>query len=121
MTLGKEAVSILRRVKRHILVEPKRIAMAYWRLNKDETPYAPEKGWPKCGTVACIGGWVETLYRQDHKRSQFKSARDILRISYDQANDLFHKMTLVDVNNQQTPTHARQVAKHIDAFIAKYR
>jgi hypothetical protein len=74
--LTPASIRALRRIKAHILQEPKRFAMGFWSWQKAESPYPkPPSGpnaWnggnpyeaqsvPQCGTVACIGGWSELL------------------------------------------------------------
>jgi len=119
MKLTAKAVRLLRRVQRHILAEPKRVDMSIWRLKKDETFGCPRRGFPTCGTVACIGGWTEELYREKHPRSR-KDAGEILGISYDEKDDLFFDHRLMYTSNGQTIAHARAVAAHIDRFIEKH-
>lgn len=47
-----EAVRLLRRVKKHILEEPRRFDMKDWVESSTVSP---------CGTVACIAGWTLLL------------------------------------------------------------
>lgn len=47
--LSKKAVNLLRRVKAHIIEEPRRLAMESWVQVSSEAP---------CGTAACIAGWA---------------------------------------------------------------
>ena len=56
--LTKEAKQLLRRVKKHILEEPR-------RLNMDTLGCRvySEDG-PPCGTVACIAGWTAVLTKK---------------------------------------------------------
>jgi len=114
MKLSREAVTLLRKVKRHILAEPKRIAMRVWRTDKPAyiRPYKLKV--PPCGTVACIGGWVEVLSKTT------KEAWDILGLADAQQAELFFDYELQRAPRQQTPAHARAVADHIDRFIEKY-
>lgn len=53
---GKEGdamnVKLLRKVKKHILEEPKRLMMGDWVTETKKSP---------CGTAACIGGWAVIL------------------------------------------------------------
>lgn len=48
-------VKLLRRIKRHILEEPKRFDMTFIRNPLDGLG---KKLIPECGTVCCIGGWA---------------------------------------------------------------
>lgn len=47
-----EAVRLLRRVKKHILEEPRRLDMSDWVETSKVSP---------CGTTACIAGWTLLL------------------------------------------------------------
>jgi hypothetical protein len=56
--VGTKGARLLRKVAKHILAEPK-------RYNQNDiisrgTPGQPYSDWnyPACGTVACIGGWI---------------------------------------------------------------
>lgn len=63
-------VKLLRRIKRHILAQPKRFLMSHsiikansqkeWRGNIQWAPEA-SKIRPPCGTAACIAGWAVLL------------------------------------------------------------
>lgn len=49
-------VELLRKVKKHILEEPKRLYMtSYMNFRKKDKIGRP---FPKCGTTACIAGWA---------------------------------------------------------------
>lgn len=65
-------VRLLRKVKKHILEEPKRLLMTYWRVNKKtdgrESLPGNHAGFASCGTAACIAGWAWTL---EHPRKRF--------------------------------------------------
>lgn len=119
-TLKVDAVRMLRKVKRHILAEPKRIGMNYWCIKGDEVVKEGLKV-PACGTVACIGGWLETLYATEHRKA--KTAFQILGMLGDYggpAYNFFYNSRLM-AQKPQTVAHARVVAKHIDQFIAEHR
>lgn len=60
-------VELLRKVKRHILAEPKRLVMSeglvYGTAGETYSPSAAynepdDLPFPKCGTVGCIAGWT---------------------------------------------------------------
>jgi len=114
--LSRKAVTLLRKVKQHILEDPERIAMGVWRI--EERGIANRYGLeiPSCGTVACIAGWTEILSRQPPSHE----ASDILGITDEQSGELFYDRPLLQAHNEQTPAHARTVADHIDRFIEKY-
>lgn len=113
MKLSKDAVELLRRVEQHILANPERIAMGCWRVEGKRTELWGLKV-PECGTVACIGGWVEMLSEKTGL------AESLLGIGGYQSWELFFKSKLVNASNQQTLAHAIAVSKHIDKFIKKY-
>jgi len=50
-------VKLLRKVKKHILEEPKRLYMSdYIKVESEHHLYG--RGYAKCGTAACIAGWT---------------------------------------------------------------
>lgn len=57
---------LLRKVKKHILEEPKRLAMIHWskrglpgtQLKSEGWGEEPTRTFPPCGTVGCIAGWA---------------------------------------------------------------
>lgn len=58
MKLTKVGEKRLRAVRAHILEEPRRLAMAIFRLDREDSPdYV--SSWPACGTVGCIAGWLD--------------------------------------------------------------
>lgn len=70
--LTPRAISLLRKVAEHILEEPRRLNMNYWRrpLGSSEGKIYQarmENGeWrelpsPPCGTIGCIKGWADEL------------------------------------------------------------
>lgn len=128
-TLTPAAVKMLRRVQRLILAEPKRIAMRLWYTHEKYHPLDLVRGYPKCGTVGCIGGWVDVLALGGPKKAAVarvrvsiinSTARSTLGITLEQASELFYDGDLTGARNQQTLAHAQAVARHIDRFIEKY-
>ncbi len=101
MALTKEAKTILRKVAKHILAEPKRLNMADWIIRKripkqkQHDGFAgniKEYGFARCNTAACIAGWIMLLY--DGKNADAVSAsiraREILGLDlYTGGHDLF--------------------------------
>lgn len=71
--LKRETVRLLRRVKKHILEEPKRLYMRDWAHLKSGA------GAPKCGTVGCIAGWAHLL---THKKEIGTSQVDDIHEGY---------------------------------------
>jgi hypothetical protein len=90
-------VSLLRKVQAHILEEPRRYEQNTTII--EGTPgkvMFPDYGGydlivPSCGTIACIGGWVQLLgmKRPFHFFDQSRAAK-LLGIRSDQAHRLFN-------------------------------
>lgn len=67
-TVGAKGARLLRKVAKHILEEPARYEQNVWlRLgvpgkvtNLEHIDNAPTE-FPACGTIACLGGWVNQL------------------------------------------------------------
>ncbi len=119
--LSPKAIKLLHKVKRHILEEPKRISMGVWiclDARRDGFLTVSE-----CNTIGCIGGWTEMLGGRFDKLSDNygSTAVEILGLNMHQRRTLFFDSRLCHAKSQQTPSHARAVAKHIDRFIARYR
>jgi len=62
-TKTKLNVTLLRKVMKHILEEPRRLRQSEWLAKKGDAYYkhVPRKERPPCGTVACIAGWAVEL------------------------------------------------------------
>lgn len=116
--LNLYAIRMLKKVRRMILAEPKRMTMLHWFHTRDDG----EQGirYPACGMVGCIGGWIEELHRRAHPRSSL-SATNLLNLPDDLATELFFDHRLVYAREHQTKRYAEAVAAHIDRFIEKYR
>jgi hypothetical protein len=119
-------VPLLRKVKKHILAEPRRLEMNNWAVNVDEEE-AP------CGTQACIAGWAVILGKgltNNKKREKYidranthysmnfwhNTARKLLGLTQDQAYNLFQIHT-----NQRGQSGAIFMAKKIDELIEENR
>ena len=50
-------VPLLRKIKRHIQEEPRRLKMRFWGRKVDPLG----RGKPPCGTQACLAGWAVLL------------------------------------------------------------
>lgn len=77
MALTKKAVRRLEAVIECIKEEPKRLSMADWGTvynikSKNFKEQAREDDLPKCGTVACIAGWVVLL---ENRKKRLTAAR----------------------------------------------
>jgi len=86
----KETARLLRRIQKHILKEPHRLAMRSWAAPSQEV---------RCGTVGCIAGWAVMLTTPRVQKSvkvgmnNFNWAflgRRALRIGDKRAHVLFH-------------------------------
>ena len=116
---AKNAYDLLKDVRKVILEEPLRYDQTRSLVNKLYSPL--QVRFPTCNTIGCRAGWVVVL-----KRSRpftifncWAEARDILGLTYDQADNLF---TMFAVPHEpQTKAHAQAGAKGITAFIRKYK
>jgi len=117
---AKTAYGLLSEVAALALAEPKRIDMSRWVCREGspsqyEWDYvAPLRGYPACGTVGCIGGWVDTLTRK-----KVGDAYDTLGLGLDAGNELFMPPWWAD-RDTQSRAHARKVVAHIRKFQKKY-
>jgi hypothetical protein len=100
------AYELLDDIKALALEEPKRISMDTWRSSEGRL------GVPPCGTVGCIGGWVEALVKQ------FAPARHTLGLDDTQTKQLFFDDNLCNLGliEGQTARHARRIVTHINRF-----
>ncbi len=120
---AKTAFGLLSEVRKLIIDEPKRYDQTAW-LYRDGDPQlveVPSLGYPKCGTVACVAGWVATLAspsRFDYVNAA-AIACDVLGLNENQEDELFNGGAVRGA--RQTPTHAKSGAKHIAKFQKKYR
>lgn len=115
---AKTAYGLLSEVVAIITAEPMRLDMNDWlshRGKHDDAWNSPPKGYPVCGTVGCIGGWVDTL-----KGRECGAATEILGLSDTQEHRLFMPSGLMNMQ-PQTLAHARATVKHIRMFQKKYR
>lgn len=114
---AKTAYGLLSEIAALAIAEPKRMLMSEWKITLEtvtEEGIQPKGGFPACGTVGCIGGWVETL------KPSSPGAGLVLGLSVLQEDDLFFG-DLCSAPNQQTAKHAHAVARHIRRFQKKYR
>lgn len=96
---NKMNVKLLRKVKRHILEEPKRLDMNTFVSRR--MSWRPEEERPECGTVACVAGWAVLLDRIDKGKGLPRrvdnsfymrvalNAGALLGLSYEESNRLF--------------------------------
>lgn len=123
---------LLLKVKAAILEEPRRLDIWDWQRREvgDNSP--------ACGTVGCIAGWADILYRTGGDTSPAaiaaceivvdgvqERARLAVGLTRDQAEWLFHPdggwpfdlHTLLEYTERGTAEHASVVASAIDRFI----
>jgi hypothetical protein len=81
-TKRKLNVRLLRRIKKHILEEPRRFWMGWWVV-----PNVPGQHPAPCGTTACIAGWAAILGKR--REPNYHNGRRALRLNERQANSLF--------------------------------
>lgn len=145
MKTQKINVPLLRKVQAAILEEPRRLNMWRWVERHDPEQYG--KNAPPCGTVACIAGWSMLFNKSKAKEAQairkrvattmegvmqghndraIKAGIRVLRITKDQAGELFFVGGWPDKYQDQwdrakSPrAYARVAARRIDAFIRQY-
>ena len=118
-------VKLLRKIKRHILEEPRRFAMGLWHIERQPgrtidgcvnyyfspNKFESEQKVPSCGTVACIGGWAEIFGGRDEAA---KLRRNGKLLSVRQ----WPKAFLVRYEKARTPrARARIAAERIEHYI----
>jgi len=90
-------VKLLRKVAEYILAEPKRFFMpdfVRWkesrldRLRNKHDGKIIDRPFPRCGTAACIGGWV-CILSDKKETADSEVAAELLQINKDQAERLF--------------------------------
>jgi hypothetical protein len=125
-------VKLLRKVKKHILEEPRRLAMGYFVQRKDgltqtvfesEARDGDEYPFAKCGTAACIAGWTVLLTDQTQEWQIEQNAIRLLEIDGREAQRLFYVHSWPEklrnkYHNLKTPAaRANVAARRIDHFI----
>lgn len=123
---AKTAYGLLSEVIKLILEEPLRYNQGVWLLQQGGDPldaeYDAPQGFPACGTVGCVAGWVTTLkLKRVTNRTVFADrAAKILGLDEHQENELFSDV-LADMNLlRQTPEYAKAGAAHIRKFQQRY-
>lgn len=122
-------VTLLRKIKKHILEEPKRLAMDYTLLIKPDRYGIPKARMPKCGTIGCIAGWACVLSGMTPEVADklpegliYKKAREVLRLTEEEGFRLFldyekdSKRTYFS-DTRGTKEEAELIGKRIDLFI----
>ncbi len=117
---AKTAYGLLSEIAALAIAEPKRIDMARWLVKQVDVDNnlveAPMLGFPECGTVGCVGGWVDTLKGRSSGHAGY-----VLGLTSQQDYQLFYPEDPQLYVNGQTPAHARRIAAHIRKFQRKYK
>jgi hypothetical protein len=123
---AKNAYDLLTDVIDLIVEEPLRYNQGNWRQTEADDYFATD--FPPCGTVCCVGGWVDLLKSKTPAkdvedftvaRGVGASARQILGLSAPQARELFTP-ECTEGSSPQTDEHARLGVLHIRKFQKKY-
>jgi len=127
--------TLLRKVKKQILEEPKRLDMGFFGMK-----VKPYSGGPRCGTVGCIAGWAVMLNHPEVIGARLSEKRldefnnligradvegmKLLKITTDQRDKLFYVANWPEPYRQQysdaiddRKARAEVTAKRIDYFI----
>ena len=111
-------VKLLRKIQEAIREEPKRINMASFVIYPS---LVSKHKLPACKTVGCIGGWAVALttkrrgYKLYATRGLSDIAQEVLKLTSDQADRLFHGA--FPNEHPGTKRYAEAVCKRIDRFI----
>lgn len=118
---AKTAYGLLSVIRALILKEPKRYDQGDWLAlaTSHDDDYVPKEGFPECGTVGCVAGWVKTLVAPRSSAMVSSAARRVLGLSWDQADRLFYRSAPSRLK-PQTLGHAKWGAAHIAKFQQKY-
>ena len=121
LTRQISSYDLLDQVKKIILEDSKRICMAFKLSQRgDNTEQELPEGYPRCGTVGCVGGWCGYLLGEKKDISLGNVGR-YMNLTEDQSNKLFFPTGWWhDRRDAQTPTYARKVADHVSHFQKKY-
>jgi hypothetical protein len=121
---AKTAYRLLTEIRGLILAEPKRYNQSRFIARANGVGLADthtELGFPACGTVGCVAGWVATLkHSASFKYVQTETiAAKVLGLDEKQRWELFSGSACI-ATDPQTIEHAEQGAAHIAAFQKKY-
>lgn len=118
---AKTAYDLLSEVIALIRAEPKRYNQNRFIGRQGEAPTgAAPIGYPACGTVGCVAGWVATLKSPGgfSYGATESIARRVLGLDYVVAEQLFAGGIVP--GEPQTVAHARHGAAHIRRFQKQY-
>lgn len=131
MALTKKAITLLRKVKKHILAEPRRIYMDGFAIKADaDVVWEKNIKLPACGTVGCIGGWTVMLSDKRMMRSKkqrevdtfikggfHEAASKLLGLTANDTWNLFYRYGEWWPENGTPMQKAKATAARIDRFI----
>ena len=111
----KMNVRLLRKIRKHILENPKRLDMGVFLFREKTHPHYYK--YPECGTVGCLAGWACVLSKEaDVPIAQLEDrAKKLLGLTPRQAGKLFYTIPSFKAQSQSL---ANAVARQIDTFIA---
>jgi hypothetical protein len=81
----KKEIALLRKVQRAVRTEPRRIDMGRWSTRHHPVDVKMDPDLPRCGTTACIAGWLLTLNKLDRLGITLSKAK---RSDLDKADNL---------------------------------
>src|SRR5579871_4839038 len=125
--VNAKGARLLRKVAKHILAEPRRYDQDVWRLKgrPGERCWASDGEYPACGTVACIGGWINTLthargdavYNTDRACSQIGVSHEGMDRLFGTFDDWPKRYARAYENAKTQAGKARVAARRIEHFI----
>lgn len=126
---ARTAYGLLSEVCKIIRDEPKRYNQLAVLVKQDNyssvnLSYFTKLGFPSCGTVGCVAGWVHEL-KGNKNDWVLSSAGRILGLINNQVNEFFNENALHELNKEgfepQTKEYAELGVQHIQAFQEKYK
>jgi hypothetical protein len=80
--VSAEGAKLLRKVAKHILEEPLRYNqdVIVERAGSNYFSDLTKPMFPKCGTIACIGGWIQVLTHKKQKKWDLPSTKKMAKL-----------------------------------------
>lgn len=75
-------VKLLRKIRDHILEEPKRVDMSFWLKKYTKKQREASDIIPACGTIGCIAGWAKVLTGSRSRRDISVIGAELLGLPY---------------------------------------
>lgn len=120
-------IELLKKVRAHILEEPKRLFMPGFLARKVSDDDEGAERYPACGTIGCYAGWIYELSGEhgDEGVKLSMKAADLAGLDHVSANRLFFEYVTgwSEEDNRKlwsgdgTPETAALAAKRLDLFI----